>query len=114
MKTSIQSARFSNLKVGIREVSFPFMQEPTKKQPLWTGWNFEIYVHDTFTNTHTHVHTWTQEYVTRMEGSVSDLQRQLATSEQQVRLATVPHKDTRQCNTMHNCTHQIFNHFSYV
>ena len=27
-------ARFSNLKVSIRELSFPFMQEPTEKQPL--------------------------------------------------------------------------------
>ena len=28
------SARFSNLKVGIGELSFPFVQEPTEKQPL--------------------------------------------------------------------------------
>jgi len=28
------SARFSDLRVGIRELSFPFMQEPTEKQPL--------------------------------------------------------------------------------
>jgi len=28
------SARFSKLKVGIRELSFAFMQEPTEKQPL--------------------------------------------------------------------------------
>ena len=28
------SARLSDLKLGIRELSFPFMQEPTEKQPL--------------------------------------------------------------------------------
>ena len=35
LKHSVETlARFSDLKVGIRELSFAFMQEPTEKQPL--------------------------------------------------------------------------------
>jgi len=31
---------FSDLKVGIRELSFPLMQEPTEKQPLQSLFQF--------------------------------------------------------------------------
>jgi len=39
VKHSVESsARFSNLKVDIRELSCLFMQEPTESKPLWALW----------------------------------------------------------------------------
>ena len=36
LKHSVEtSAKLSDLNVGMRELSFPLMQEPTEKQPLW-------------------------------------------------------------------------------
>jgi len=36
------SARLSDPKVGIRELSFPFMQEPTEKQPLYISQKYSL------------------------------------------------------------------------